>query len=381
MEWRSYQACCHRCALDPEARICPECGNLLLRCRGFAECKSLIEPGGACPRHVVPSLALEGEARLSCRAGERVTLPLVMRNESPVGGTLFLRRLWRVDPTGRLTEEKPLWSKLAAGEAKSLALDGGVIPEAGTSRVGLVVVLGCRFGETEEDYAFAAELVLRVTGEEKKQIVQHIHVEGGHFEAGASAVVQTGPSIHEGFKPREPSGFGTPRVLTLARAEAFELREGIRGYGEEGGRVLRTVEVRCVGFPNEKEVPPPSRPFAFQTALRVGRNSRERTERNPEPNDVCLRVYDHRTGELDRERSRLVSGVHFELITVNDRLYLCSRGRNGLWVNGKLVPQGAEELLHSGDTIQVLGEGGPELVVDFAKRGEVIEGVILKRTA
>ncbi|MBN1417738.1 MAG: FHA domain-containing protein [Planctomycetes bacterium] len=379
MDWKGYQACCPRHARDPQAKVCPECGQVLLRCRGFAECGTLLSPIDACPVHVAPSLYLREGALLAARVGDCVSLPLVLRNTSRAGPALRVRRMFKVERGQEPEELALLWDTVRAGEERTFSVDTGTLAAGGSSRVGLLVVFACEFGGIEEEYAFATEILLRVNREESKQIIQNIHVEGGHFETGASAVTQTGPSMHEGWKKDEGGSVASELQLPIQRAEAFELREGIRGYTESGARVYRTVEVAFEGFP-ESDAPPPGSPFVAQDRLTCGRNSRRGHEENPNPNDLVLRVYD-RKGELDRDLSSRVSGRHFDLFLRNDRLCLKSLGRAGTRVNDEALATGEEAILASGDRIRILAPSPREIEMTlsmFSREG-VVERIALAR--
>jgi len=380
MDWKGYQACCSRHARDPQAKVCPDCGQVLLRCRGFADCGTLLAPIDACPAHVAPGLYLREGALLAAEVGDCVSLPLVLRNASRSGQALRVRRMFKVERGQEPEELALLWDTVRAGEERTFSVDTGTLDAGGSSRVGLIVVFACEIAGIEEEYAFATEILLRVKREESKQIIQNIHVEGGHFETGASAVTQTGPSMHEGWKTEERADAASEMPLPLQRADAFELRESIRGYAKSGARVYRTVEVSFEGFP-ESDAPPPGRPFIAQDRLAFGRNSRRSHEENPNPNDVVLRVYD-RKGEVDREPSSRISGRHFDLFLRNDRLCLKSLGRAGTRINDENLAPGDEAILGSGDRIQVLAPSPREIEIRismFSREGEVERIAVARR--
>jgi hypothetical protein len=381
MEWKGYGACCHSRSLDGEARLCPDCGHPLLRCRAFAECHCLVGPLEACAVHVAPRLALKKGAVLSLRVGDRLTLPLVFRNASGTGTELHLRKIHTLVPGREPEEMDPLWDTVHPGEEKSFSVDTGVLEAGGTSRVSPILALSASLGGIDEDYAFAAEILLRVRREEAHQIVQNIHVEGGHFAAGASAVVQTGPSVHQGFRSPEDSGrFEGVPGLALERAEAFELRQGLRGYPQDSLRIPRTAEVLCLGFPGE-DAPAAGRPFMHQDRLACGRNSRRKHPDNPSPGDLAIRVYAGGSGVVDPGRTGRISGRHFELLLQNDRLVLRSLGRNGTWLNGEPLPPGRDAVLRPLDRIRALdpASGGPELAVSMVSQGTLVERIVLER--
>jgi len=380
MEWKAYGACCRMRALDGEAKVCPDCGHPLLRCRSFADCRALLGPLEACPIHVAPGLELKSGAVLSPSLGDRVALPLVFRNGTGAGGDLRVRKIFRLVP-GRDPEEPSLpWETVLPGEERSFSIETGTLDAVGTCMVNLVLELTASLGGIDEDFAFEAGIPLRIRREETKQIIQNIRVEGGSFAAGASAVVQTGPSIHEGFRAPEGGESSAGSRLSLERAEAFELRRGIRGYREEGFRVPRTVEVACLGFPGD-DAPPPSRPFIHAERFACGRNSRRPHPENPKPNDLSIRVYAGEGGPADPERSMRIAGRHLELFLQDDRLCLRCLGRNGTWLNGRALPAGTETPLRPLDRIAVLDprSAGTELTVSMVSRGALAERIVLER--
>ena len=380
--WTAYGHCCHLRSLDPMARVCPDCGHLLLRCRSSHECQQLLEPGNACPLHLAPQLHLEKGAVLKPRVGDRITLPLVFANGSKFGAGLRVRQVLQIEPGREPQELAPYWDRVAPGEERPLSVDTAEMATGGSSRVALVFVVTARLGELEEDFAFAAEILLKVRRRGDKQVSQHIHVSGGQFEPGAAAVVQTGPSVHESFASETETGLLELRkALPMHRAEAFELRHGVRGYSASGVRVPRNVEVRCEGFPSSDGMPT-GRPFLEKERLACGRNSRLRHDRNPHPNDVTLLAYDPRSGGLDRARSARISGVHLHLYLRNDRLVLCSRGANGTLVDGAPVERDEEIVLESGARVQpapLQGGGNVEMLVSLSSRDGTANHLTLTR--
>lgn len=378
MEWPGHQPCCRVRALDVEARICADCGRPLLRCRAFASCRALVGPLEACPIHVSPRLRLDRGAVLAANLGDRITLPLMLGNASAAGGELRLRRIVRLLPGQEPEELTPLWETVRPGEERAFTVESGVLDAGGTSRVSLALVLSVNLGGIDEEYAFATDVMLRVRRDDGRQIIQNIHVAGGSFAAGAAAVVQTGPSQHEGWQPAEAQLGDAEGRLTLERAEAFELRSGLRGYGDEGFRIPRTVELECRGFAAD-DAPPVGRPFVHAAHFTAGRNGRQLHAANPAPNDLTLRVY--RGAAVDPDRTGRISGRHFELALQNDRLVLRSHGRHGTWRNGEAVPAGAEIVLRPNDRIAVLppATGVPHVAVAMSARGTIVERIVLEQ--
>lgn len=383
MRFQGYGACCRRHAADRSARVCPECGHLLLRCTGFDECQALVDLAEHCPEHVAPRLFLERGAAQTARVGQRITLPLVLHNASRLPGALKIERVLKGEGGHGLQEIPLYWDQLRPGEERSLAIDSGKLEAGGTTRIDLVVVLSASPGGIESSHAFAAELIIAVDEPEASpQITQHIHIEGGHYEAGASAVVQTGPSISEAsaFDLRGDAPDQRIAVASFQRAEAFELREGVRGYAESRVHVPRTVELRCAGFDRE-EVPAMPRPFLERWSLALGRNSQTAGERNAAPNDIVLRARDA-AGAVDRERTLRISGQHARLGLHNGRLMVTATGTGPTFVNGETLERGATRVVARGDRVGVLGPRADDLgfTIDTVAQGAVVESITLTKT-
>lgn len=389
MEFQRYEACCIASAREADAMVCGQCGHVLLRCPGFRECNQLVDPTEFCPTHLVPLLQLDGAALgaqgagrgVTAKVGQRASVPLVLANAARLPSSFRVERLSKGEPGQDLEQVALDWDVVRPGEERSFAVDTGVFAAGGTARVRIVLVLASTYGGRESTHAFSTEVRLSIEErEEKAHITQHIHVEGGHFEAGASAVVQTGPSISESFKYQGLSAQEAQRnTLALQRAEAYELREGLRGYVELGAAVARTVPVRFVGFA-EGESPTAPRPLLADGTLDFGRNSRERSERNPDPNDVVM-IARGKGGAVDRERSLRVSGRHCRLSIENGRLLLTSTGSRPTWVNGAAIEPGASLVVSGGDKIGFLGPRADELGVSVEMRpdGDEMGSLVVTR--
>jgi hypothetical protein len=379
----SYAPCCAASARDLTANVCDQCGHVLLRCPGFGECGVLVDATGYCATHVAPRLFVERGALLGARVGQRVTVPLVLSNGSRLGGGLRVERILKGEP-GRDLEEVALdWDSLRAGDERPFNVDTGVFEAGGSTRLRVVLVLGTNRGGATDSYAFSAEVLLKIDEREQKaQITQHINVQGGHFEAGASAVVQTGPSVSEAMKyslgDTNPELGRTP-VGSLQRAEAVELREGVRGYAELRAALAPHTEVRCDGF-DAGETPAHARPFLTTRVLSLGRNSRERSDKNPEPNDLVFRARD-KDGATDRDRSLAVSGRAATLGLENGRVLLTVTGSRALYVNGDPLERGASVVLADKDRVGLLGPRASDLgfTVEFSAEGDELSTLWLTR--
>jgi len=380
----SYAPCCAASARDLTANVCDQCGHVLLRCPGFAECGVLVDTTGYCATHVAPRLFIERGALLGARVGQRVTVPLVLANGSRLGGGFRVERILKGDP-GRDLEEVALdWDTLRAGEERPFNVDTGVFESGGSTRLRVVMVLATNRGGAADSYAFSAEVLLKIDEREQKaQITQNINVQGGHFEAGASAVVQTGPSVTEAMQyslGASNSELGRTPVSSLQRAEAYELREGVRGYAEIRAALAPHTKVQCDGF-EDGESPPTPRPFLARRVLSIGRNSRERSDKNPEPNDLVLRARG-KDGAVDRERSLAVSGRAATLGLENGRLLLTVTGSRTLHVNGEPLEHGASVVLADKDRVGFLGPRASDLglTVEFSAEGDELSTLWLTRS-
>ena len=360
MHWKKHQSCCVRYALERDARMCPECGSTLLRCRQYDECHQLLAPGDHCPVHVAPQLQLLGGSPVKAIVGGRLSLPFLVKNASGCQSDLKVRRILKQDRDGEIVELPPDWDRIGPGEDRRLFVDTGEFRRAGRSRLKLYLVLGCQLGSLEESYAFSADIPIKVKDREQ----QSIHVE----QAGGDVIVMGGR--RGGWT--ETTDLST--ALAFERAEAFELRQGLRGYPDPGYRIQRNVRFEFPGFP-EGDVPPPGQVFLDSEKLRCGRNSRTYADSN----DVALRAYGA-DGEMDWEVTSQISGVHLELLLWDDRLCLRGLGRNGTFRNGEQV-HGTVALGH-GDRVRVLGPdlSGPEFEVGMIVYGGRVEKVIFSRT-
>lgn len=374
MDWRPYGPCCHRHAADAEIGFCPDCGHPFLRCMAFAECKSLVTPTDPCPICVAPALMIDAGAVVQARTGERMSVPLILRNGSAVARPLWVKRimLWdgHVDTPLALT-----WEQIDAGAERRFSIDTPPMAEGGTYTLRVILVLASRYKGLEEEYAFAGGMTVTVsTGTEAKQIVQNITVSGtGGFVENrvAGDTAGTGPS---GLKDRT--------LVPLERAEKYELEQGIRGYRDEATRVPRHVEFAFAGF-RAADRPADGVTMLARGRLICGRNSRTADPASQEvASDVSLRAYDVRTGGLDEPVTMAISRHHFDLVVVNDRLCLQARTTRGLQLNSENLSAGEVAVIEPGDRIVPI-PGRPDkltLQVSFASSIGTVERILLSRT-
>lgn len=367
MSWRPYQACCQRHAPDSDVLCCPECGNLLLRCFAFAECGTLVTPTQACSACVVPTLMIDKGAVVQSRKGDRLSVPLILFNASPAGRPLWVKRIVRWSD-GRSEPLALTWERIDARTERRLTVDTPPMEVGGTHTLQLIVVVASRHKTVEEEYAFACGMSVTVTSSDAQNIYQNIVVSG------------TGGMVDANIKQddkRGPAGLDDRTVLPLDRAEKFELDEGIRGYRRERLRVSRNVEFSFAGFADRE------RPTAGTTAAHRGRLAFGRNSRNADPpSDVCLRVYDSRSGHTDEPATMAISRHHFDFVIVNDRLCVQARATTGMEVNGATLSAGDLMPLVPGDRIVPI-PGRPDkltLQVAFVDAIDAVERITVSRS-
>ncbi|MEM6670193.1 MAG: FHA domain-containing protein [Pseudomonadota bacterium] len=353
MEWTGYKTCCHRAALDPAAAFCGDCATPLIRCMNFNECLQLVEPMKPCPVCLNPELIVEEGAVSSGGVGTRLAIPLKLRNHNAeLPRPIFLKRLLKRE-SGQDETEVPLdWQVVEAGAERSFLVEAGPFDTDGVARVELLLTMAMRSKEGfEEAYVFGGSLLLTVARDSAQQVVQNIDFSGAHFETGG--LVKTDLRVDDA-SPQQAQPAGR-RVLPLERLEVSEVKEGIRGYGQTGVRVPRTVQFAFHGFP-EKDAPNFEVRLGARGALAMGRSGRERDpERNPSPMDVSLRAYGA-SGALDLETSNRVSRHHFDLVVLNDRLCVHVRSAKGAIINDRQLAAGSVEPINDGDLITPSGD-------------------------
>jgi hypothetical protein len=398
MDWRPYKACCPPAAAHSNAAFCNECGHTLLRCMAFAECKGLVTPNGECPMCVSPSLMIDAGAGVQAKKGDRVSVPLVLRNASAASRPIWVKRIVKGD--GRFDEPVALtWEHLDAGTERRFNLDAPPLAEGGTQTLSIILVIASRYKGLEEEYAFSSAVRLTVSSEDAQQTT--INISGGTIHGlssggdviGAHATVSEGGHAISGDKallyksaPGETTS-ATPvaerarTVLDLQRAEKWELQNGIRGYREQNVRVPRNVEFGFTGF---RQTDAPDRAVTLPLAGRLacGRNSRQPDPTGKSlPSDLCLRAYD-RTGTVDEPATMAISRHHFDLVIVNERLCVQSRSTHGMELNDKPLASGEVAWVTPTDRLVPI-PGHPEkltLKLHFAASFGSVDRIEIRRT-
>ncbi|MCB9834272.1 MAG: FHA domain-containing protein [Planctomycetes bacterium] len=346
--WREYSDCCRISAQDPEARRCGQCGAPLLRCRGFDHCLMILAPHGHCPVHMDPQLLVVAGTRLVARADEELDLNLRLVNPEKARAPLRISKVHKIEGNGEAVAIPISWSSLRPGEARKFPVRAERFGSGGRRLLTLVFEATVEIDGHEESYAFEGGIELDVKGRSDSNVNLNIHAsDGARVTAMASGVDQAFAESLECLTE--------DLSVPLQRADRFELQRRIRGYVEDGLRVLADVELFWRGFPKPEEIPGrnPDQPFLVQDRFRLGRNriGYVDTKHRLPSNDVCLRVYDPTTGAQDAKGSGEISGTHVELYLQNDRLMLEVTGQHGLIHNGKRVEQGHRFPVRDGDVV------------------------------
>jgi hypothetical protein len=374
MEWQPYRACCHRHAKEADIAFCPECGHPFIRCMAFAECGSLVTPLQECPICVAPSLAIDAGALLQLRTGERVSVPLILRNETTGNRPLFVKQIVKMD--GRADEPLALmWERIDPQTERHFTVDLPPLAEGGSHALRMLFVVATRFRGIEEVYAFTGRTTITVSAPDTQQIIQNIDLSGAQFQTGG--MVHT--ALNTQGRAAQSSVLGVRSPLPLERAEKYELEHGLRGYSDDGLRLPRNVQVAFKSF-RASDVPPDGWAMA-NGRLSCGRNARSAGP-DAAPNDVCLRAYDPRTGAVDEPATRAISRNHFDFLVVNDRLLVHARSAHGMEVGGTALNSGNMVPVKPGQQIVPI-PGRPDklmLQVAFTSTIGSVDRITISRT-
>ena len=384
MDWRPYGSCCQRHAADAGVSFCPECRHPLVRCMAFADCGSLVPAIGPCPACVAPLLLIDAGAVVQSQAGERLAVPLILKNGSPAQRPIWVKRIARLD-TGRAEPVALTWEQIDAGAERRFTVDTPPLEAGGTYALRMAIVVASRHLGLEEEYAFSAGTTIRVSTPRSHSFQQVINVDGSSSQGGgvATAGAVNAPVKIDFGDAGAGAALRDRMPLPLDRAEKYELEQGVRGYRAQGVRTPRLVTFAFQGF-RAGECPPPGATLAARGTLAFGRNSRVvAAGTDAVANDVCLRAYDARTGHVDEPATMAISRHHFDLVVVNDRVCVLARTTRGLQVNTRNLVAGELVPLQPGDTIVPI-PGRPEkltLQVTFGTSIGSVDRVDVIRTA
>jgi hypothetical protein len=345
-----YKDCCRRSATEVNTAFCPVCGHSLYRC-AYPGCRNLINPLSHCPLCVRPELFVEKGAVLVAEKDECLAIPFVLVNGSPAKHALFTKNLFRY---GKDIKNEPVpigWEKLEAGRERTFSVQTEPFAGSGTIHLGLTIIVASRVEEFEELYAFAGEMRIDVErgSVEPAQVSQTFNMEGASLGTGA-LVYANQKQADSGFKKRQAVALQTRLSIPLERQDRYERENGYRGYKESGTRIPRNAEFVYDGFPqNDRPLNGPL--LGLQPVIRCGRNSRRFDEqKNPQPNDLCLRIYDTKSGELDAEGSSAISRHACDFMIQNDRLYVRALSDTALAKNGIALKAADIIVVNHGDT-------------------------------
>ena len=249
----------------------------------------------------------------------------------------------RVDEPVALT-----WEQIDPQTERHFTIETPPMAEGGTHALHMLIVVASRYRGLEEAYAFAGGTTITVSAPDSQQVIQNINLAGAQF--------QTGGMVHTALNTKDrgssaPAGLADRAMLPLERAERYELEHGVRGYPAEGLRVPRNVELAFSGF-RSSDAPPAGSVMMLNGRLSCGRNSRTPDpSADATPNDLCLRAYDQRTGQVDEPATLAISRHHFDLVVANDRLCVHARSSHGMELSGAPLASGAVAPLAPGERV------------------------------
>lgn len=383
MNWQPYKECCvpFAASVASDVGYCGTCGHVLMRCVAFAECASLVTPTQPCPSCVAPVLMIDSGAVITAKAGERMSVPLLLRNTSTSGRTLWLKRIAKRD--GMAEEQITLpWDQLDAfTKPRPISLDTPPMVDGGTYTLNVILVLATRYKSIEEEYTFAAAVSIKVATSDAGPQSVSVTV------SGASEGTAAGHNVIANIRADRAAEMAAAalenqKILPLERAERYELEQGIRGYRNLGLRVLRHVEFAFSGF-SADETPPASAALVPRGRILFGRNSRTPDpSAKAYPNDVCLRAYEAKTKKVDEPATMAISRHHFEFVVVNDRLCVHATATGGMQVNAADLTSGQVFPIVPGDRIIPIPGRGDKLTlrVGFTNTIRVVDRIDVSRT-
>ena len=380
MEWQKYNECCHRNALDLGAAFCADCGATFLRCLAFAECMSLVDPLTPCSVCMAPELFIDKNAVVKTRVGHQLTIPLVLRNSSPID-----RPIWATRAMMRRANEdfRPLdlpWERIEAGEERAFHVETGPVEAGGTGVIDIEVAFGTRYKGYQEQYLYGGAIHFSSDGPGETRIVQNINFANAEFKDNSLIHM---PTRLASDSHGDAAAIADREKVNFSRFERREVEWGLRGYSGSGRLVPRTADFRMIGFSSRHA--PSVLSIGSRGVLVFGRNSREWNEAdNPDPSDIVLRVTNPATGQTDREASMAVSRRHFDLMNLNNRIYLFVRSSNGVLVNDSQVTTSTLHALNDGDVIKPLIRKPEALAVRMtfeARPDGLVEAVVIEKVA
>jgi hypothetical protein len=373
--WTDYRACCREAASGDRASLfCPECAHPLLRCAASG-CGGLVTPLGHCPACIDLRLSLEQGAVLDARLGECLEVPLSLRNNA-CARSLSIRKVVRDEM--HVHDEVPIsWERLDPGQTRAFKVATRPFEHAGLRSLKVTIVACAALDDVEERYAFSGDVAIDVEGRDADRDVT-INLGGAHLGTGTMVVANSRADADR----KRPAPLEARTEVPLERAERYEVEGGYRGYPETGVRLPRSAEFAYAGFPAADT--PPNGPLLQRAVIRCGRNGRAREGRqDAQPNDLCLRVYDAASGELDRDASAAISRRACDLLLANDRLYVRSLTDTAVAVNGERLSAGTARIVAHGDALTLPAVQGRKVTIGVAFKvsGGLVTQVRFEKTS
>ncbi len=359
--------CCRsEIATTSNAVCCGECGQPLARCMAFDQCNSLVGADGLCRACVAPHLIIVPGATMHAPVGGSVTLPFDLMNASDKDRPLFITGLWsREDSEWR--EERLGWEELGPKDRASASVVARDISKPGTHEIEIMFAVATRFKQREERFAFSTRVLLTIQGE-SSSVGPTIQISSENEMNGNVIQIQDSNSGSD-----DPTGKVIDAIdMKLVRLDREERALGLRGMGD-GSSVRRSAAFEFTGFPSDHHIRSGLPPVTPDGLLIFGR---EKSRQNGGTSDVRILATDV-NGKLEREISKQISRRHFDVFLENDCLIIRARGRNGLRLNGKALPNEARAALNDGDRIEPLVDHGEliALKVHFSREHNRVTGV------
>ncbi|MEP0190005.1 MAG: FHA domain-containing protein [Erythrobacter sp.] len=332
----------------------------------FDQCSGLVGADGLCRACVAPHLIIVPGATMHAPVGGSVTLPFDLMNASDKDRPLFITGLWSREGS-EWREERLGWEELGPKHRASASVVARDISKPGTHEIEIMFAVATRFKQREERFAFSTRVLLTIQGE-SSSVGPTIQISSENEMNGN--VIQ----IHDN---NSGSDVSTGKVIDaidmkLVRLDLEERTLGLRGM-DDGSSVRRSAAFEFTGFPGDHHIPSGLPPVTPDGLLIFGR---EKSRQNGGTSDVRILATDA-NGKLDREISKQISRRHFDVFLENDCLIIRARGRNGLRLNGKALPNEARATLNDGDRIEPLVDHGEliALKVRFSREHNRVTGV------
>jgi len=376
-----FQQCCYKEAINPAAGFCGSCRTPLLRCQSFQDCGQLLEPFQPCPVCLAPELMIEPGAVVSAHVGDRLAIPLLVRNHSgPVSRAIRVLRVLKRERDQELIEVPLDWEMIDAGAEREFYLEAGPFNAGGTGKVDVLLEVATRSKEGfQEAFVFGGTLLFNVAHDRLQQVVQNINLSGAHFETGG--LVKT--DLSTAMPAANTVKTEQRQVVTLQRLEHPEQELGTRGYPGCKIRISRAVSFHFSAFPSE-DAPGYEVGLGARGYLAFGRAERiPDAQLNPFPMDVTLRCYTQ-SGELDNDASMRMSRHHFDLLVLNDRLTVFVRSGKGILLNETRQQSNSLIPISDGDLVMPLDDRPEALQLCFQFANSlhgVVESVQISRTS